>query len=571
MISLFCIIIILFIFCFKCQLARAEKNAHCLPLTVSEPSGVERSNYPVTSGVPLPKGALFDTKQARLLNESGEEMPVQVETTAMWVDESVKWLLIDFQVDLEPNETQTYYLEYGDGKGIAAPSRPALVEVAETGTYIEVNTGPMKFRVGKEKFNLFDAVWLDVDSSGEFSDENLIVDGKKQSEIIITEPDVRSYFTNNDKPECVEIETSGPLRTVIKAEGWHAAETGEKLFKYIVRMYAYAGQPFVRVLYTFVNANDDLEQGYLRNSIDPTAFPIGYRMVEDLSIGLPVNLAENVEYAIGGDEIHRGEVGMNPVSLFQSGHSDYELYEGVHRKLSGARCAGWVDVSNDRWGAMIAVYQPWQQFPKSLRVAKNTISVSLYPKETATPFECYQGLAKTHELLFYFHSGNVENAQVATQNTAFQEPLLAQAPPQWYSKTKALGDLAPYNPRRFSRYEEQTERAVEGYIRHREEVLPDREFGMRDFGDWFCGNYKSSIGTSMNDPEGNCWGGLEYDLTQTFILEYARSGKRVELRITNYELRIFFGSSRLSVGMSLRVKRSNQRNPGLLSKSRAAR
>jgi len=134
-----------------------------IPLTVKEPSGVERKSYPVTSGIPMPKGVLLSSQEVRLLNQAGEEIPVQTETMAMWIDGSVKWMLVDFQANLKPNEMRTYYLEYGDKvKRTACESIcPHSVEVSETGSRIDINTNAIKCRISKEKFNLFDAVFLD--------------------------------------------------------------------------------------------------------------------------------------------------------------------------------------------------------------------------------------------------------------------------------------------------------------------------------------------------------------------------------------------------------------------------
>ncbi|MGQ9663448.1 MAG: RIFT barrel domain-containing protein [Kiritimatiellia bacterium] len=73
-------------------------------LTVEERLGLARRNEPVTSGVPLPKGAVKDTTALRLLDENGKVVPVQFGVANRWWDDgSIKWLHVDFQPSVPAN------------------------------------------------------------------------------------------------------------------------------------------------------------------------------------------------------------------------------------------------------------------------------------------------------------------------------------------------------------------------------------------------------------------------------------------------------------------------------------
>src|SRR5262245_11066024 len=48
-----------------------------LPLAILEPTGVKRSGWPVTSGIPLPQGALRDQELSALFDANGRELPLQ--------------------------------------------------------------------------------------------------------------------------------------------------------------------------------------------------------------------------------------------------------------------------------------------------------------------------------------------------------------------------------------------------------------------------------------------------------------------------------------------------------------
>ncbi|MFH1269362.1 MAG: hypothetical protein ABIK89_26840, partial [Planctomycetota bacterium] len=70
-----------------CQAAAAE-----VKITVEEPSGVERTGWPVASGIPFAEGALSDHQTSALFAPDGTEVPLQTEPLARWPDGSVRWL-----------------------------------------------------------------------------------------------------------------------------------------------------------------------------------------------------------------------------------------------------------------------------------------------------------------------------------------------------------------------------------------------------------------------------------------------------------------------------------------------
>src|SRR5262245_19403580 len=81
-------------------------------IAVDEPSRVVRKGWPVTSGIPLPRGALADDQAAALFN-GDRELPLQTEILSRWSDGSIRWLLLDFPIDLEPGERRQLTLRYG--------------------------------------------------------------------------------------------------------------------------------------------------------------------------------------------------------------------------------------------------------------------------------------------------------------------------------------------------------------------------------------------------------------------------------------------------------------------------
>jgi hypothetical protein len=128
-------------------------------LSVVERQGVPRRGEPVTFAVPFPKGALRSLEQVRLLRD-GKEVPAQFRATGLWRPEaSIRWLLVDFQTDVEAGARQKYTLEYGDG--VSAQAKPATpIRIQESDDAYTVDTGAARFRMSRKAFDLFQEVRL---------------------------------------------------------------------------------------------------------------------------------------------------------------------------------------------------------------------------------------------------------------------------------------------------------------------------------------------------------------------------------------------------------------------------
>jgi len=115
-----------------------------VPLTVSEPAGVARPNWPVTSGVPLPEGALRDVNRLVLKDASGRPVPCQVSEVCRWPDGSIKWVHLTFFVNLPAKGKATFTLTRGTP---AAAARP--IRISENAEAVTVDTGVLTFTVPK--------------------------------------------------------------------------------------------------------------------------------------------------------------------------------------------------------------------------------------------------------------------------------------------------------------------------------------------------------------------------------------------------------------------------------------
>ena len=464
-------------------------------LKVDNPTEHAWQGWPVTSGIPFPQGDLISIENIRILNAQGSEIPSQIGELGRWQDESIKWALVDFQADVDANAVAQYTLEYGTKirrKSFETPT----VKTAISENYVEVVTGPLKFVIDKNRFGLLDNVWLDVNSNGEFQDnERITQNDSGESGIHLLGVD-GTVYTSLNAPDVVEVEENGPMRAVVRVEGTHKDSDGNSLFAYIVRIHAYAGKSYLRVFHTF--GNNKLEQEFTS--------------IKSLTLKVPLNVDVS-----------------DTIRLSQNFDDQYTLCKNGKVTDSGRCSEGWVGASDGRWGVIAAVRNFWQLYPKSLTANESGLEIGICPPigneyeghDPQTQDKLYyyllngeykfkRGVSKRHELFFYFHKGDAETANGESLAKAFQEPLLATAEPDWYCNSKVFGDLMSAEQSVFSEYDEVMHKSWDGYLSEREN---GREYGMLNFGDWW-GERRYN------------WGNIEYDTQHMFFLQYIRTGDR---------------------------------------------
>ena len=464
--------------------------AGIVELTVEEPAGVAREQWPVTSGVPLAAGELREAGEATILTADGRPLPLQTEALARWPDGSVRWLLLDFQVDLAAKEKKRFTLRYGPGNRPASAERPIRVDRAAGGVAME--TGPLR---------LADAVSLDLNGDGRFAPGERLVSGGWG--FVLTDAEGRR-FSAPDPEAALEVEQSGPIRACIRLSGAHRSEQG-RMFRYVARIHVYRGRPWVRVCYTFLNDYPDALMAKIRSLelvVRPSWEPATTRTV--LLDGKP------------------GRSGR----LFQVDERQYQL-DG---KLAGKRGCGWAALCGDKAGLAVGLREFWQNWPKSVDAEPGELRIGICP---ALPAGLYDGkpleeenklyyalrggvhtfkvgVARTHEFWATFFPGPADPAELARFFQAAEEPLLATPEPRHASASRAAGDFPPADPAKYCGYDAWLSRALDAHLARRDR---DREYGMLNYGDWY-GERRVN------------WGNLEYDLQHGLLLQYLRTGDR---------------------------------------------
>ncbi|UCG49900.1 MAG: hypothetical protein JSU94_08970 [Phycisphaerales bacterium] len=485
--------------------ANADSEGGTVGLVVEEPSGVERRGWPVTSGVPLPEGGVAEPSCVRLRSD-GKELPLQTEALSRWPDGSVKWLLLDFQIDLQAGERRRLALEYGPKVKSSPPEASTSIrQDADTTTVI---TGPLKLILSHSEPRLFDCVWLDLDGDGQFSQRERVTSAEGAGMTLVDAQG--TVFRADNTGARVEVEQAGPLRACVRIEGAYTASE-KRMFRYVVRIHAFKDKPYLRVFHTFINDWPEDLMARIRSL--------------NLDLNLGMEQTRPLRYSLGVEGgASPGAMQGRGVRIHQVDDQGYD----IDGRRAGKRAPGWLDVSGTRFGLTVAVRDFWQSYPKALSAKGPVVSIELCPafekglydsKEIREDNKLYYhlhnglysfkvGLAKTHEIWLLFHNGKA--AESGHFWKMAQEPLLATAEPAHLCSTRALGDFPPADNTTYAGYDRMIDRAMKEHLERREQV---REYGMLNFGDWYGER-------SVN------WGNLEYDLQHGLLLQYARTGRR---------------------------------------------
>lgn len=477
-------------------------------LTVTEPTGVLRAGWPVTSGIPVAQGELYRHQHTALFDADGNEVPLQTEILSRWPDGSIRWLLLDFQVDLQADESQQFVLRYGREVRRSPVEQPLLFHEGATRAHEfapNCNTGPLWLEAWLDHLKLLDGIWLDHDQDGEFSDSERVTDGRETG-IVLRTPDGTPHRIDLSLATSTT-EQHGPLRACVRFKGKHRASDGSEMFPYVIRLHLFRGQPFFKFDYTFINDYQD----ELMARIDSI----------ELVCSTPGGENAN-QFVINGQRT------TEPTRLMQVDDQQFQ----VNGETSPGRAPGWAAVATANGGIAVGVNDFWQNWPKSVEVAPGQLRLGLCPtfpddlyagrpiKEEVKHYYYLRdgnytfkiGVARTHQLWAMAFTGEPRADQLADFFRATQQPLLAQCSPEYVCQTGALGQATPADPQKHHGYDAWLDAMFQKHLDDQETV---REYGMLNFGDWYD-----------EMKFGGGWGNQEYDTSHIFFTQYLRSGDR---------------------------------------------
>jgi hypothetical protein len=428
-----------------------------LPVTVKECAGVGAKGYPVTVVVPLERGRYTDTRSFRLVDAAGKTVPAQIGVLNRWwadPDRSIRHLVIHFQPTVGPftrpgTGTAAYRLR-DDGDG-TWPKTP--LTVADGDDAVTMVTGPLKVAVRKTRFNILDRIWHDTNGDGKFlPDEEVISASDRNGGIYRDRFGVQRDTARDDV--LLTIEEAGPMRAVIRAEAvTRYKDEKNHTHGWAVRIYAYAGKPFVKIDYQLQNSSKDFTW-------------TGPMYFESMDLAFKLNLAQDAKATIGlgNGKVTAQSVALQP-GLRQTWHDKFAVtaLADVKPPLPAGKVPdGFLDVSDSKRGMTAVVRHFWEMWPNGIKVeAGNKLSVELFPEWSAmlckgegarweragypfknelSPTGLYWLDDMRHvykEVLLHFHGPKTTPNEMITLARTFDEHPVATLPTGWYAKTRA--------------------------------------------------------------------------------------------------------------------------------------
>ncbi len=422
--------------CFVCGVMALATCAFAadlsIPITVQEPLGIARKSAPVSGGIPLPWG-VYNKPSWFALYAGDQRVPAQVEPLVTDEKGFFRWVLLDFQTDLKPNEKKTFILKF------AAPiEQPVGTLARNTGNGVEVDTGKIRFTIAKDKpFTLFSTVAVDG--------KPLVVGGEV-SYTDVTKEEVRHVA---DKPKSIVVEYNGPMRTTICVRA-HFLDDEQTKLTAIARITAWKGRSDVYVKYTLANSNP--EHYTYRRIKDST---VELKFAADHA-GTMVGAAKPLEVA-GGAVMTQG---LHTSSYRQDvkGHTkvvsgDKLVWEGVGPKDTpqgwiGAKVGGQVVYACDRYFV--------HDLPRRLGTTKNSLLLTGITERFDGPEITWRGKKVrighpwndkvrwlcdcTHITSHYMidFAAPADPARLSEMAKTALDRLHAMAPPAWYFETEGL-------------------------------------------------------------------------------------------------------------------------------------
>lgn len=212
--------------------------------TLSWLEGAPRAHDGSTLGVPWPRGTLGKDTTFALTDKTGKAIPVQTWPLATWPDGSLKWSAHAVAPGTEPTET----LDLVPNQKPALPQTP--VTVRQTTGYVEVNTGVITCDIPTHGNILISAI--------KRGNQPIATNGRLVSHRKDQPDTVSPEETFSGQVEQVSVEQSGPVRAVVRIEGRHRSDTGERQWlPFTIRLYFYAGSDAIRMVHSFIYDGDE--------------------------------------------------------------------------------------------------------------------------------------------------------------------------------------------------------------------------------------------------------------------------------------------------------------------------
>src|SRR5207247_9501219 len=274
------------------------------------------------------------------------------------------------------------------------------MEVSETGSTVQISTGPLIVRISRQGGGLLDQLWL----------ISKAIDGPPISARLALFSDAVSLrvekpggpFRSVIAKDGVKIEERGALRTVVRVQGtfrnaqgvqWiggdarPAMQNGrpaaeEQPLEFIARLTFFVDKAYFKLTVTLQNNGNSLSTYYPVNDafFDGLYMDVPWQMEEPRRVAFP----EHDEVRARGARWILTQSREIRDPLDESRNFVRRLTRDGELVASGRRADGWATVCNDAHCDSVGGRAFWQNYPKRLEVSASPATIGLWPAEVTS-------------------------------------------------------------------------------------------------------------------------------------------------------------------------------------------
>ncbi len=356
----------------------------------------------VSWGVPFSEGAITKSGQFILTNEQDQQLPVQSWPIAYWPDGTLKW--VGLSTVVSGNDGKAFQLQSNRSERNDSSQLLVLDDVDN----LVVNTGILQCVIPRQGSSIIQS--LSINNQEISSGGKLVCIAQQGPDREVGEQPTKNKFVG--QIEKVTLEQNGDVRAVVKIEGNHISENGDREWlPFVLRLYFYTGQQSVRMVHTIIY-NGDQHQDFIRGlgvffdvPLNETLYNRHVRFsgengglwdepVQPLKGRRPfIHNRENLyEKQLRGERIPEIEAldkgnqflvkhwaSWNDFQLAQNNADGFQVKKRTNDQSSwidagaGGRSNGLAFVGDVSGGLAICMRDFWQSFPSALEV-KNAIT-----------------------------------------------------------------------------------------------------------------------------------------------------------------------------------------------------
>ncbi|MHB9106444.1 MAG: exo-rhamnogalacturonan lyase family protein [Armatimonadota bacterium] len=487
--------------------------------------------YPISRGMPLPaEWAVEEPDEVSLRDEQGNVLPSAGKVLQRRPDGSIEWLLADFILDFDAEQSHTVSIEHSPNPHVPVAHPVTVTEEAETVTLSNGITTIVLNRKGKLIRHLV------------MHGKELIGDGDR-ADLETVDMEGKVYRASVSDGYTVTVERSSYIRATVLVEGTHAARDGVTFLDFALRFTLGADRADLALQHTFfcrepstgpievkgirlvlpTRMEPDAKKLFRQSHHGRSWWPRGFEVRENVEIAAS-SVSDLNNYAAGYKPYRMGALFLRNFSSLKENTGEYPFY--INPKGGTEFRADYMTGGVRQISPFVGWQQPdftlvlslrwWPQLhPKSVSIDEHLLTIAIWP-EWATPMRIVQGVSKSHTIWLTGEPKalTVEEAEqhMLQWQVMFQEPVAVSLDPEWPAHCAVLDlqHMIRYQPHKYPKLEETLGRVVPGepsrftYARH-------VGSGMFNFGD-----AGGEGGFTNNEDDYRCF---------VPLLEYLRSGR----------------------------------------------